>query len=91
MSRNGRQKVRGISMANTIKKYNIGTYIGDAIQEVINLAKANQINYDLVYNNWFKFTVTPTTTLEYGLRLFFTKSMSQKNLAMGAVQEKQYV
>lgn len=33
-------------MANTIKKYNIGTYIGDAIQEVINLAKANQINYD---------------------------------------------
>lgn len=75
---------------NNIKKYDIGTYIGDAITEVIKLAKADNKNYTLIYNNWFKLTVTPTTTLEYGLRLFFSKAMSQNNLGMGAVQEKQY-
>lgn len=81
-------------MANTennVKKYNIGTYIGDAIAEVIGLAKVGNKNYILIYNNWFKLTVTPTTTLDYGLRLFFAKSMSQKNMAMGQmVGQKQY-
>ena len=76
---------------NDIKKYDIGTYIGDAITEVIKLAKLNNENYTLVYNNWFKLIVTPTTTLDYGLRLFFSKSMSQQNLAMGQMQElRQY-
>lgn len=75
---------------NNIKKYDVGTYIGDAITEVIKLAKADSKNYVLIYNNWFKMTVTPTTTLDYGLRLFFSKSMSEKNMAMGAMQEKKY-
>lgn len=75
------------SKVDNIKKYDIGTYIGDAITEVIKLAKLNNENYTLVYNNWFKLIVTPTTTLDYGLRLFFSKSMSQQNLAMGQMQE----
>ena len=76
---------------NNVKKYNIGTYIGDALAEVIGLAKSNNKNYILIYNNWFKLTVTPTTTVDYGLRLFFSKSMSQKNMAMGQmVVPKQY-
>ncbi len=79
------------SKVDNIKKYDIGTYIGDAITEVIKLAKLNNENYTLVYNNWFKLIVTPTTTLDYGLRLFFSKSMSQQNLAMGQMQElRQY-
>lgn len=77
-------------MSKNYKRYGLDTYIGDAIQEVIKLAQTTGENYIFVYNNWFKMTVTPTTTLEYGLRLFFTKSMSQKNLAMGEIQEKQY-
>ncbi|MBQ6736704.1 MAG: hypothetical protein IJQ90_04455 [Alphaproteobacteria bacterium] len=78
-------------MANTennVKKYNIGTYIGDAIAEVIGLAKVDNKNYILIYNNWFKMTVTPTTTLDYGLRLFFNKSMSHPNLGMGQIKSK---
>jgi len=79
------------SKVDNIKKYDIGTYIGDAITEVIKLAKLNNENYTLVYNNWFKLIVTPTTTLDYGLRLFFSKSMSQQNLGMGQMQElRQY-
>lgn len=79
------------SKVDNIKKYDIGTYIGDAITEVIKLAKLNNENYTLVYNNWFKLIVTPTTTLDYGLRLFFSKSMSQQNLAMDQMQElRQY-
>ncbi len=72
---------------NDIKKYDIGTYIADAIVEVINLAKANNKDYIFIYNNWFKMTITPTTTLDSGLRLFFSKSMSQKNLAMGVARK----
>lgn len=75
-------------MSKKIKEYNIGTYIGDAITEVIKLAQSNNKNYTLVYNKWFKMTVTPTTTLDYGLRLFFNRSMSHPNLGMGQMKSK---
>ena len=77
-------------MSKKIKEYSIDTYIADAITAVIKLAKSDKTDYILVYNKWFKLTVTPTTTLDYGLRLFFAKSMSQTNLGMGVMQEKQY-
>ena len=75
---------------DSIKKYDIGTYIADAIMEVVKLAKCDNKNYILIYNNWFKMTVTPETTLQYGLKLFFSKSMSQPNLGMGQIKSKQY-
>ena len=67
-----------------------GTDIKTAIQSVINLAKNTQENFKLVYNKWFELNVTPTTTLQYGLNLFFSKSVSQKNIGMSQVQSKQY-
>lgn len=75
-------------MSKEIKEYDIGTYVGDAITEVIKLAKSNNKNYTLVYNKWFKMNVTPTTTLDYGLRLFFNYSMSHPNLGMGQIESK---
>ena len=75
---------------NTVIKFDGETDIKIAIQSVIEVAKSTQKNYEMVYNNWFKMTVSPTTTLDYGLRLFFTKSMSQTNLGMGQIKSKQY-
>lgn len=67
-----------------------GTDIKTAIGSVIDLACGTQKNYKLVYNKWFEITVTPTTNLQHGLNLFFSKSMSQKNIGMGQMKSKQY-
>lgn len=67
-----------------------GTDIKTAIGSVIDLARGTQKNYKLVYNKWFEMTVTPITNLQHGLNLFFSKSMSQKNIGIGQVKSKQY-
>ena len=67
-----------------------GTDIKTAIGSVIDLARGTQKNYKLVYNKWFEMTVTPATNLQHGLNLFFSKSMSQKNIGMGQIKSKQY-
>ncbi len=76
---------------NTVIKFDRGTDIKIAIQSVIELAKSTQENYEMVYNNWFKMTVTPTTTMEYGVNLFFSKSMSQSNLGMRQMKANQSI
>lgn len=73
---------------NTIIEFDTGVDIKTAIQFVIDLVRNAQRNYDLVYNDWFKMTVTPATTLRYGLNLFFSGAMSQKNLGMGQIKTK---
>ena len=74
----------------TSVEFDNGPDIKTAIQFVIDLAKGAKKNYELIYNKWFKMTVTPETTLQYGLNLFFSKSMSQPNLGMGQIKSKQY-
>ena len=76
---------------NTVIKFDKGTDIKIAIQSVIEVAKSTQKNYEMVYNNWFKMTVTPTTTTEYGVNLFFSKSMSQANLGMPPMKANQSI
>ncbi|MBO7656341.1 MAG: hypothetical protein J6S80_01275 [Alphaproteobacteria bacterium] len=73
---------------NTIIEFDTGVDIKTAIQFVIDLVRNAQRNYDLVYNDWFKMTVTPATTLQYGLNLFFSGAMLQKNLGMGQIKTK---
>jgi len=75
---------------NTVIKFDGGTDIKIVVQSVIELAKSTQKNYEMVYNNWFKMTVTPTTT-EYGVNLFFSKSMSQANLGMRPMKANQSI
>ena len=79
-----------MAVGNTVIKFDWGTDIKTAIQFTIDLVRNAQENCDLVYNEWFKMTVTPATTLQYGLNLFFTKSMSQTNLGMEQIKSKQY-
>jgi len=76
---------------NTVIEFNRGTDIKTAIQFVINLAKVTQRNYDMLYNEWFKMTVTPATTLQYGLNLFFSKSMSHLNMGMEQMKANQII
>ncbi|MBO7508940.1 MAG: hypothetical protein J6T57_01535 [Alphaproteobacteria bacterium] len=72
----------------TVVKFDTRTDIKTAIQFTIDLVRDAQENCNLVYNNWFKMTITPMTTVEYGVNLFFSKAMSQKNLGMGKIQSK---
>lgn len=76
---------------NTVIEFNRGTDIKIAIQSVIEVAKSTQKNYEMVYNNWFKMTVTPATTLQYGLNLFFSKSMSHLNMGMRQMKANQSI
>lgn len=76
---------------NTVIKFDRGTDIKTAIQSVIELAKSTQKNYEMVYNSWFKMTVTPTTTMEYSVNLFFSRSMSQSNLGMRQMKANQSI
>ena len=76
---------------NTVIKFDKGTDIKIAIQSVIEVAKSTQKNYEMVYNNWFKMTVTPTTTVEYGVNLFVSKSMSQANFGMRPMKANQSI
>lgn len=77
-----------MAVGNTIIKFNGDTDIKTAIQFAVDLVRDAQENCDLIYNEWFKMTVTPKTTLKYGLNLFFSKAMSQKNLGMDQIRSK---
>jgi len=79
-----------MAAGNTIIKFDTDTDIKTAIQFVIDSVRDARENYDLVYNEWFKMTVTPATTLQHGLNLFFSSAMSQKNLGIGQKKSKQY-
>ena len=72
-----------MATGKTVIKFGTGTDIKIAIQFAIDAVRDTQEDHEFVYNDWFKMTITPTTTLQYVLNLFFSKSMLQKNLGMG--------
>jgi hypothetical protein len=92
MSRNGRQKVRGISMKQneTVLEIGLGVPIADASQLAVDLAKQRKSTIVFRYNN-IEIKVSPKTKPEFVVNAFFSKAAILPNMGMaGELNSKAY-